>query len=170
MVQLFKNNSEFYNPMLVNPDQSTVEFIYPEGYFTVTLIVHSALDPLSNKRLELFSRFLEQFQSVNCCVVGVTRDSTAVLQDFMSMTRAVNFPLVSYINIGIAQSLEAALFDCYPDPTTVILDRNGMVRYTETTDPEMEDGYVEEILGMVRALKIVDSIKEMTVIVGMYSK
>ena len=91
-----------------------------------------------------------------------------VLQDWISMVGNVNFPLVSDTNIGednigIPQSLGAALFNGYPVPTTVILDRNGMVRYTEATDPEMADGSVEEILRMVRALKMVDEGKGMTV-------
>ena len=127
--ELYKNNSDF-NAMAVNPNGEVVEFNYPEDHYTVFVIFRCALDPMSTKRLESFNKAADQFLSEDCFVIGVSRDSTLVLKEWMSEIEKVNFPLVSDMNlgeenIGIPQSLGAPLIDGYPVPTTLILDKKG---------------------------------------------
>ena len=155
--QVYTNNSG--NPIALNPDGTTVEFTYPQGYYTVIVIFKCALDPLSTKRLESFCGALQQFYEEDVRIFGVNRDNLTVLKHWMSKVGNVNFPLVSDMNIGeenigIPQFLEVPLIDGYPAPTTLVLDQTGRVRYTESTDPEVSS--VDEILRFIRALKTVD--------------
>ena len=151
--ELYQNNSD-RKPMLVNPDGSIVQFVYPEAGYTVILIF-STLDMVSKNRLELYSRSLEHFQDENCNIFGVCRDSVLALQDWMRVTD-INFPLVSDMNIaedniGIPQSLGASLVEGYPLPTAVFLDRNKYVRWTESTDFG-DVGSVEETLWALKEM------------------
>ena len=156
--EVYSNNSG--RPMVLNPDGTIVEFIYPEGYYTVIVIFRCALDRLSSKRLESFCNALPQFYKEDVRIFGASRDNMTVLKNWISKVGKVNFPLVSDMNIGednigIPQFLEVPLIDGYPAPTTLVLDQNGRARYTESIDPERTT--VEEILRFIRALKTVDA-------------
>ena len=143
---------------VLNPDGTIAEFVYPEGYYTVILVLRGALDPLSSRRLEAFCQALPQFYQEDVRIFGVTRDSLTDLKNWIS-TIKVNFPLVSDMNIsednlGIPQYLAVPLIEGYPVPTTFVMDKSGRVRYSESTVPEVAS--VEEILRVLRALKTVD--------------
>ena len=125
---------------VLNPDGTTAEFVYPEGYYTVILVLRGALDPLSSRRLETFCQALPQFYQEDVRIFGVTRDSLTDLKNWIS-TIKVNFPLVSDMNIsednlGIPQYLAVPLIEGYPVPTTFVLDKSGRVRYSKPTAQE----------------------------------
>ena len=92
------------------------------------IIFRAAFEPISTSEMVAFSNSVSQFQYLGCQVVGVSRDSPMVLQDWMldpmmdeKENTSVKFPIISYMSLdsGLLQAVEVPLENGYSRITQV---------------------------------------------------
>jgi alkyl hydroperoxide reductase subunit AhpC len=149
-------------PMMVHPDCTESPLLLPKNSYLVILVFKAALEPLSSTELATFSASVANFASLDCHVMGVSRDSSHVIREwFQELGEAVQIPCVSDQHLGkedygLIQAMGVPLVDGYPLPSIIITDREEKVRYFATFRPDMTMS-VEETLRVVAALREVDS-------------
>ena len=90
----YKNFKE--TPTLVHPDGTMEPLILPSSSYIVTLVFKAAFEPLSSTELATFSSSRAAFASLNCAVMGVSRDSCHSIKEwFQELGIAVQIPCVS---------------------------------------------------------------------------
>ena len=158
---LSRNTSPTPSPVIVHPGGKADIFnanAYSDKYLVLVLI-HSAWDQCSSRDVLSFSKLLPEFQTQNCNVVGISKDGPAVLIDWMKENKEFLFPVISDLNLaehdfGLTQRLGLTLSLGYAVPSSVVIDKEGIIRYISSNFPSHGDS-ASEILRIVQALNIV---------------
>ena len=158
---LSKNSSPTPSPVIVHPG-GKADIFNPNNYsgkYLVLVLIHSAWEPCCSRDVLSFSKLLPEFESQNCSVVGISRDGPAVLIDWMKENDDFLFPIISDLNLaehdfGLTQRLGLTLSLGYAIPSSVVIDKEGIIRYVSSNFPSHGDS-AGEILRIVQALNIV---------------
>ena len=150
-------------PVIVYPNGKT-EIFDPSAfsnYYLTLVIIHSAYDPHSTMSMQSFSKLKDDFDKENCKLLGISRDSPAVLKDWTSGNSDILFPIVSDMNLaetdyGLIQRLGITLVDGYATNSSIVVDKKGVIRYMDSVFGAGQSG--EEMLRIVQALnRVIDS-------------
>ena len=159
------------SPLLIHPDGSEEQLALPSGSaYHCILTFHGALEPLSTKELAEFSSSVATFASLNCDVVGLSRDSAHVIREwFIDLGESAKVSVASCRGLksgGLIQGMGVPLVDGYPIPSILITDRcvysattlvrEDKVRFFATYRPDTARS-AEEALRVVAAIKEVDA-------------
>ena len=156
--------------MLIQDDLSLQKFFLPKltGHYLCIVVFRSALEESSSKHYLDFAQKLNEFYGQDCEVVGLLRESSMVIQEWMKSLASDSdklFPCISDLHIGernsygLIQSIGIPLVHGCPIPSIILTDRNGKVRYVSSF--ATSDWFnVSEVLRVVSALKMVDDCGE----------
>jgi len=155
--------------VIINPDGSTekVQMDKFSSSYHCLIVFRGAFEPISSYEIIDFSKNVFKFQALNCRVMGLVRDSSRIVEEWMVKPlleeKETNFVAFSCIsspelgkeNAGLIQALGVPLVEGSPIPTIVISDRKNKVRYCASFNPNIPRS-VEETLRVVAAIKMVD--------------
>ena len=168
--------------MLVHGDGDEEILVLPRGSSYLAIIVFpAAFDPLSTIELTDFSSAVNDFNALDCELVGLARDSSVAIKEWMLEVgecqcnlsyNCLHFllsfevgdcsvPVASAQGLqsgGLIQSLGVPLANGYPIPAIIVTDKEDKVRYFATFQPGVQRS-VEETLRVVAAVKEVDEAK-----------
>lgn len=158
---LSRNASPTPSPVIVHPGGKADIFNAKDysGKYLVLVVIHSAWEKCSCRDMLSFSKLLAEFEGQNCNIVGISRDGPAVLIDWMQESKEFLFPIVSDLNLaehdfGLTQRLGLTLSLGYGIPSSIVIDKEGIIRYISSNFPSHGDS-ADEILRIVKALNIV---------------
>ena len=173
----YKSPSE--GPVLIDGDGEEEALVLPRSSTYTTIVVFAAaFDPLSTTELADFSSAVDDFKTLDCELVGLTRDSSVAIKEWMREVGIVKLtkklpgnvltflpqvggcqvPVASAQGLeagGLVQSLGVPLVNGYPLPAVLVTDKEDKVRYFATFQPGVKRS-VEETLRVVAAVKEVD--------------
>ena len=164
-----KPNSSSAASDIINPDGSTEKLQMGEysSSYHCFIVFRGAFEPISSYEIVDFSNSVFKFLDLNCKVMGLVRDSSRIVEEWMvkplleeKETNYVTFSCISSPelgkeNAGLIQALGVPLVEGSPIPTIVISDRKNKVRYCASFNPNIPRS-VEETLRIVAAIKMVD--------------
>ena len=157
-------------PLLIHPDGSEEQLVLPAGSDYI-LTIHGALEPLSTKELAEFSSSVATFATLDCRVVGLSRDSAHAIREwFLDLGEPAKVSVASCQGLrggGLIQGMGVPLVDGYPIPAILITDRfvffattlvprEDKVRFFATYRPDTARS-AEETLRVVAAIREVDA-------------
>jgi len=155
--------------VIINPDGSTEKLQMDKfsSSYHCLIVFRGAFEPISSYEIIDFSKNVFKFQALNCRVMGLVRDSSRIVEEWMVKPlleeKETNFVAFSCIsspelgkeNAGLIQALGVPLVEGSPIPTIVISDRKNKIRYCASFNPNIPRS-VEETLRVVAAIKMVD--------------
>jgi len=165
----FSNPDDPSSTIIINPDGSKDKLDvdrFSSSYHCL-IVFRGAFEPISSNEIIDFSKNVFKFQDMNCKVMGLVRDSSRVVDEWMVNplleAKEENFVTFSCIsspelgkeNAGLIQALGVPLVEGSPIPTIIISDRKNKVRYSASFNPNIPRS-VEETLRVVAAIKMVD--------------
>jgi len=165
----FSNPNSSSASVIINPDGSTEKLQMDKfsSSYHCLIVFRGAFEPISSYEIIDFSKNIFKFQDLNCRVMGLVRDSSRIVEEWMVKPlleeKETNFVAFSCIsspelgkeNAGLIQALGVPLVEGSPIPTIVISDRKNKVRYCASFNPNIPRS-VEETLRIVAAIKMVD--------------
>jgi len=165
----FSNPNSSSASVIINPDGSTEKLQMDKfsSSYHCLIVFRGAFEPISSYEIIDFSKNIFKFQDLNCRVMGLVRDSSRIVEEWMvkplleeEEKNFVSFPCISSPelgkeNAGLIQALGVPLVEGSPIPTIVISDRKNKVRYCASFNPNIPRS-VEETLRVVAAIKMVD--------------
>jgi len=153
----YKSPSE--GPVLIDGDGEEEALVLPRSSTYTTIVVFAAaFDPLSTTELADFSSAVDDFKTLDCELVGLTRDSSVAIKEWMREVGGCQVPVASAQGLeagGLVQSLGVPLVNGYPLPAVLVTDKEDKVRYFATFQPGVKRS-VEETLRVVASVKEVD--------------
>jgi len=165
----FSNPNSSSASVIINPDGSTEKLQMDKfsSSYHCLIVFRGAFEPISSYEIIDFSKNIFKFQDLNCRVMGLVRDSSRIVEEWMVKPllgeKEDNFVTFSCIsspelgkeNAGLIQALGVPLVEGFPIPTIVISDRKNKIRYCASFNPKIPRS-VEETLRVVAAIKMVD--------------
>jgi len=165
----FSNPNSSSASVIINPDGSTEKLQMDKfsSSYHCLIVFRGAFEPISSYEIIDFSKNIFKFQDLNCRVMGLVRDSSRIVEEWMvkpllgeKEDNFVNFscissPEIGKENAGLIQALGVPLVEGFPIPTIVISDRKNKIRYCASFNPKIPRS-VEETLRVVAAVKMVD--------------
>jgi len=131
-------------------------------------VFQGAFEPLSSTELVNFSENVSKFRALNCEVVGVVRDSTMAVQDWLAQPfgkvlgknaiSCISSPGIGDDDFGLIQALGVPLVKGSPIPSIIISDKKNKIRYFASFS-NIVPRSPEETLRVVAATKMVDEAK-----------
>ena len=164
--------SNFNNPdassIVINPDGSKDKLDVDEfsSSYHCLVVFRGDFEPISSYEILDFSKNVFKFQDMNCQVMGLVRDSSRVVDEWMVKplleSKEENFVTFFWISspelgkesAGLVQALGVPLVEGSPIPTIIISDKKSKVRYSASFNPNIPRS-VEEALRVVAAIKMV---------------
>merc|ERR1712142_676459 len=175
MSMLQKNLSSYFNspgpsPIVINPDGTTEELKLAKfsSSYLCLVVFQGAFEPLSSTELVNFSKNVFKFRALNCKVVGVVRDSTMAVQEWLAQPfgkelgknaiSCISSPGIGDGDFGLIQALGVPLVKGSPIPSIIISDKRNKIRYFASFS-DIVPRSPEETLRVVAATKMVDEAK-----------
>merc|ERR1712142_1290094 len=175
MSMLQKNLSSYFNspgpsPIVINPDGTTEELKLAKfsSSYLCLVVFQGAFEPLSSTELVNFSKNVFKFRALNCKVVGVVRDSTTAVQEWLAQPfgkelgknaiSCISSPGIGDGDFGLIQALGVPLVKGSPIPSIIISDKKNKIRYFASFS-DIIPRSPEETLRVVEATKMIDEAK-----------
>jgi len=158
-----KDLTNFYenhgaSPKLINSDGNEEELNLTKFYakYLCLVVFRSAFEEISSSELVAFSESMAYFNDLDCQVMGVSRDSPMVLQEWLMDLDSAKLPCISCQNlVGFIQAIGVPLVDGFPIPSIIITDKKNKVRYFASFHYSIGRS-VKETFRAVAAIKMVD--------------
>ena len=165
----FTNPDDLSSSVIINPDGSKEKLQVDKfsSSYHCLIVFRGAFEPISSNEILDFSKNVLKFQDMNCKVMGLVRDSSRIVEEWMVKPlleekeenivtlSCISSPELGKENAGLIQALGVPLVDGFPIPTIIISDRNNKIRYFASFNPKIPRS-VEETLRVVAAIKMVD--------------